>query len=347
MNISRYNEFLVISKVEKIEEVNEGFKEVVLGIGLLANVVLGNVSTASAKDKLNNQDVRDKISHVLSNKEQLNGVIDSLKKNGMEDAAEVIQHNADEVSKELEKIDKSEVNYSTVNDINTLKLRLKSGWALSSVTMDTLKQTIKAKPEIVSKVVWDTVTISMPPLEMFEEGSFTLGTEIKDTISGILAQVTNQGLVVAGIEIESSTDKQRVSVQKAKELEANGFEGNNKGLSEARNAALKNFFISKNGGDTMKIKQKILYEQGEGTVGAADPQDPSARYVKINIILFHVEKSPAPSKDKDQVIITKIIQGFKLVKPLPKLDPQKNPKIKVKTQKYSSKSIDGCPASHF
>lgn len=346
MNISRYNEFLVISKIEKIEEVNEGFKEVVLGIGLLANVVLGNISTASAKDKLNNQDIRDKISHVLSSKEQLNGVIDSLKKNGMEDAAEVIKHNADEVSKELGKIDKSEVNYSTVNDINTLKLRLKSGWALSSVTMDTLKQTIKAKPEIVSKVVWDTVTISTPSLEMFEEGSFELSHGIKDSISDILTQVSNQEFVVAGIEIESSTDKQRVSVQKAKELEDNGFEGNNKGLSEARNTALKNFFISKNGGDTIKIKQKILYEQGEGTVGAVDPQDPSARYVKISLILFHVEKSSVPSKDKDQVVI-KIIKGFKLVKPLPKLDPQKNTKIKVKTQKYSSKSIDGCPASHF
>lgn len=347
MNINRYNEFLVISKMENVEVVNEGFREVVMGIGLLANVFLGNVSLASAKDKLNNQDVRDKISHVLSDKKQLNTVIDSLKKNGMDDAAEVIQKNADKVSDELSKIDKSQVNYSTVNDISTLKHRLKSGWALSSVTMDTIKQTIKKNPEMVSKVVWDTVTISMPPLQMFEEGSFTLNPDIKDTISGILTQITAQDLVVAGIEIESSTDKQRVSPQKAKELEEKGFEGNNKGLSEARNAALKNFFVSKNGGDTMKIKQTILYEQGKGVTGAVDPQDPDARYVKVKIILFHIEKSPAPSKDKDNVVVTQVIQGFKLVKPLPKLDPIKNPKIKVKVTRYSSKSIDGCEASHF
>jgi len=351
MNISKYNEFLVLSKIDNIETVNEelGFKDVVMGIGLLANIVLGNVTLAHAKDKIDNQDVKDKIAYVLSNKDQLTSVIDSLEKSGMSDAAKVIKNNADEVSDQLNKLDKDDVNYSTVKDINTLKIRLNSGWALSSITMDTLKETIKSNPETVSKVVWDTVSISVSPQEMFEEGSFTLSSGIKDSLTGILKEVSRQKLVVAGIGIESSTDKQRVSIQKAKELEDKGFEGNNKGLSEARNSALKNFFVSLNG-DTIKINQKVLFEQGQGTVGAVDPQDPSARYVKVNLIVFHVEKSTSSSKGKDTVIIKEIIKGFKLVKPMPKIKPQKSEKIKtIKTtvNRHSSKTISGCPASNF
>lgn len=330
-----------------------GFKDVLMGISLLAGVVMGNTTTAQAKDKLSNSDVTSKIEYVLNNKEQLNKVVDSLKANGMHDAAEVIQTNAKGVKEELKKIDKSSVNYSTVKDYKTLQTRLNSGWAISSVTMDTIVQTLTKHPEMAPKIVYDTINLRVMPSKMFAEGSFELDSQIKDTLSDILESFTSQGSKIVGVEIESSTDKQRVSPQKAAELKENGYEENNKGLSTARNEVIKEYLVqlfTDNGDSIPKIKQTILFEQGVGVVGAVDPQDPSARYVKIKLIAFHVEQTTETSPQKTDVVKT-VVQSFKMVKPLPKVtvkNTSKNNKVKFSpVKRFSVKNISGCPASHF
>lgn len=331
-----------------------GFKDVLMGISLLAGVVMGNTTTAQAKDKLSNSDVTSKIEYVLNNKEQLNKVVDSLKANGMNDAAEVIQTNAKGVKEELKKIDKSSINYSTVKDYKTLKTRLNSGWAISSVTMDTIVQTLTKHPEMAPKIVYDTIDLRVMPSKMFAEGSFELDSQIKDTLSDILESFTSQGSKIVGVEIESSTDKQRVSPQKSAELKENGYEENNKGLSTARNEVVKEYLVqlfSDNGDSVPKVKQTILFEQGVGTVGAVDPQDPSARYVKIKLIAFHIEQTTETSPQKTDIVKT-VVQSFKMVKPLPKVTVKntnkKNNKVKFSpVKRFSVKNISGCPASHF
>jgi hypothetical protein len=330
-----------------------GFKDILMGISLLASVVMGNTTTAEAKDKLSNSDVATKIEYVLNNKEQLNKVVDSLKANGMHDAAEVIQTNAKGVKEELKKIDKSSVNYSTVKDYKTLQTRLNSGWAISSVTMDTIVQTLTKHPEMAPKIVYDTINLRVMPSKMFAEGSFELDGQIKDTLSDILESFTSQGSKIVGVEIESSTDKQRVSPQKSAELKENGYEENNKGLSTARNEVVKEYLVqlfSDNGDSVPKMKQTILFEQGVGTVGAVDPQDPSARYVKIKLIAFHIEQTAETSPQKTDVVQT-VVQSFKMVKPLPKITVKtvkKTNKVQFSpVKRFSVKNIAGCPASHF
>jgi len=330
-----------------------GFKDILMGISLLASVVMGNTTTAEAKDKLSNSDVATKIEYVLNNKEQLNKVVDSLKANGMHDAAEVIQTNAKGVKEELKKIDKSLVNYSTVKDYKTLQTRLNSGWAISSVTMDTIVQTLTKHPEMAPKIVYDTINLRVMPSKMFAEGSFELDGQIKDTLSDILESFTSQGSKIVGVEIESSTDKQRVSPQKSAELKENGYEENNKGLSTARNEVVKEYLVqlfSDNGDSVPKMKQTILFEQGVGTVGAVDPQDPSARYVKIKLIAFHIEQTAETSPQKTDVVQT-VVQSFKMVKPLPKITVKtvkKTNKVQFSpVKRFSVKNIAGCPASHF
>ena len=143
MKINRYNQFIVerqqIEYIQKLEEslINEeaGFKDVLMGLALLAGVVGGSVSPASAQNKLSDKDVSNKIELVLNDKQQLKTAIDSLEARGMKDAATVIKNNAEDVKSELKKVLKTS-NTVTVksNDYKKLASMLKNGWAISEIT---------------------------------------------------------------------------------------------------------------------------------------------------------------------------------------------------------------------
>jgi flagellar motor protein MotB len=326
MKINRYNQFIVekaqIEYLQRLEEslINEeaGFKDVLMGLALLAGVVGGSVSPASAQNKLSDKEISNKIELVLNDEQQLKTAIDSLEARGMKDAATIIQNNAEDVKSELKKVLKTS-NTVTVksNDYKKLASMLKNGWAISEIT--TKKTINKIEKDTIyadTKFTVDTLDINWSNDELFGAGLYQLTPQFEDSLKSVFQQLNENGLSVVSINIESSTDKQRIGGAASK-LKADGFEATNKGLSEARNNEVKNVIeniFSESGSENPLIRQTILHSQGKGEDNAVTEQDPSARYVKISIICTQInEDVQAP-----EIVITGeedvLIQSFKMTK---------------------------------
>jgi len=353
MKINRYNQFIVekqhIEYLQRLEKLNEslineeaGFKDVLMGLALLAGVVGGSVTPASAQNKLSDKEVISKIELVLNDKQQLQTAIDSLEAKGMSDAADIIQNNAEDVKGEVKKLGKT---YGTVsvegNDYAKVVRLLKKGYAISSITTNKAIQKIEKDSTYTdTKFTVDTLDINWSNDELFGSGLYQLTPQFKDTLTSIFQQLKDNDLSIVSINIESSTDKQRIGKSGPK-LQSDGFEASNKGLSEARNNSVKNVIediFSESGSENPIIKQTILYDQGKGQDNEATEQDPSARYVKISIICTRISEDTTKTTtvvaiDEEDIII----QSFKMTKAKNieiKIPPvKKGPSKKAKTGK--------------
>jgi flagellar motor protein MotB len=328
MKINRYNQFIVerqqIEYIQKLEEslINEeaGFKDVLMGLALLAGVVGGSVSPASAQTKLSDKEVANKIEMVLNDKQQLQTAIDSLESRGMTDAADIIQNNAEDVKHELKKLGKTYASV-TVKDGDYVKLAklLKKGYAISTITTNKAIQKIERDSTIAGEdqLSIDTLDVNWSSDELFGSGLYQVSPQFKDSLTSVFQQLKDNDLSILSINIESSTDKQRIGGAGAK-LQADGFEPSNKGLSEARNNSVQDVIesiFSESGSETPFINQTILHDQGKGQENAATEQDASARYVKITIVCTKISSeltAPKNIKITDEVDV--LVQSFKLVK---------------------------------
>ena len=361
MKINRFDQFIVEKKqieyLQRLEEslINEeaGFKDVLMGLALLAGVVGGSVSSASAQSKISDKDMAKKIENVLDDKAQLQNAIDSLEVRGMDDAAEIIQNNAQEVKGELKKLFKTSKTASIKsNDFYQLAKKLKQGYAISEITTKkTIEKFQKDSTYTETTFAVDTVDVDYSSDELFGSGLYKVSPQFKDSLTSVFQQLKENDLSIISIEIESSTDKQRIGSAGPK-LEADGFEASNKGLSEARNNAVKEIIdsiFSESNSEKPIIDQTILHDQGKGQENSPTEQDPSARYVKIKIVCTQIvedsTKTPTVKVFDEKDVL---IQSFRLVKPKNieiKIPPIKTPPVKRTTKTHHKKfKLSNCKA---
>jgi len=225
MEIKRFNEF----KGE--EELNEGWKEVVLG-GLLSLLTVGAAGQRGSYDykTLSNIEGKEKgkITSTLTRQHDFNFGTDITKKT------------AD----------------STIDDL------LRQGWSLDSKKLDTLwNNVVKEVPDTVISAV----TIKLDTAAYFPSGKFTLNDGIKKEIDkGFDSILKNNGTLIK-IVITSSTDKQRVGTNLSTELKGMGLSGDNNGLSKARANNLKTYICGKGVSDSI-IEEENLAEQGTSEI---------------------------------------------------------------------------------
>lgn len=348
MKINNYNAFLFNNRINILNEslINEeaGFKDVVLGFALIAGVIAGNVTTSMAQSKLSDKETIQNIQSVLKDKDKLNSVIDTLEKNGMYDAADIIQNNASSVSSELKKVMITSKDMAIkTGDYKSLASNLKRGWAISKVTVRKSLQIVE-KDTTISKnttISIDTLELNWSNDKLFEIGSYELQPRFIDSLQSVFSQLHDNDLSIIKIQIESSTDKQRIKSDgsAAKNLSIDGYDVSNKGLSQARNDSLKgaieNIF-DKNGYESPGIQQIVLHDEGKGQDNAATEQDPSARYVKVVIFATHIQMNPPTS------VSTKITTKEEVLAYSFRLAKAKNVEIGVtvdgKIKKVKSKS---------
>jgi outer membrane protein OmpA-like peptidoglycan-associated protein len=350
MKINRYNQF--ISEKKKIEYqkrldesfINEevGFKDVVIGLAALASF-LGGPKDAEAKNVLSDKQVRTNIERVLDDKDQLQSAIDSLEARGMEDVAQIIQNNAEEAKEKIKEFG-ADKQLGT-KDYDRLASLLKRGYAISGITTKKAVKKIMEEPKYEDKTVYfDTLDIDYNSDEMFGVGLYELSPEFKDSLTGVLEQLKENNLSVLSFNIESSTDKQRIGGA-GRRLEGDGYDASNKGLSQARNNAVKEAVESIFSGSEMPIiNQTILHDQGKGEDNAATPQDPTARYVKIQIVCKQIKDNlNIPETTGKPTEVEYLIQSFLLVKGKSVTVEKKNGT--TKTYKTNSRGIgrNDCP----
>jgi len=337
-----------ISQLEN-EKINEGVREVLIGLSLLAGVVAGTVDANAQSVKTKIKDASTSIEKVMSNPVELENIINQLEEKGMEDAAETIQKRSEEVLDKLEDFKKDNViRTKKTSSIEEVQKKLKTGWAISEFSLDTVKQNIETSSDLKNKQTSvDTTSFLIEPSQLFEAGSFELKQSFVGDLTSEIESIFEGGNIILRVDIESSTDKQRVSPGLMDLLKSLGFKSDNEGLSKARNKAVSELTkqIFKNNGDgTVPLIESITkWEEGKGELGAVTPQDPEARYVKITIYSVSNEMSQKNVGEQPPLTLEDVIsQNFTLIKVEKEKDINPPGKLKKSTKPSKGKGSN-CP----
>lgn len=170
----------------------------------------------------------------------------------------------------------------------TSKSLQKSGWQLDKVQTDTIWNEVQvAKPDTQLM----TSTLHFDDAQYFASGKFILTQEMRDSILNELMEINNAGGVVTDIMIESSTDKQGLSLNLKNNLKQLGYTPDNRGLSNARCNSIFDFLTEQGVSDTI-IQKNVLFEQGKGEI------EQSARYVFVRFAYIVVDEVITPSESE-------------------------------------------------
>lgn len=273
------------------EEVNEGWKDIVLG-GLLALITTGGIAQTTA-----GWDREITKTEVPGDKKSIIKKVDISKEFKLGD--NFTKKQADEVVEKL----------------------LKQGWSLNSADLDTLwGEVVKHAPDTIVH----STTLKFMDEEYFKSGKFNISADIIASIDSACNEIMLVNGTVISVNITSSTDKQGLSEATKGRLKDAGFSQDNAGLSKARAASVKNFLTEKKSINSSIIQQENLAEKGTGEI------DQSARYVLVDFIyaiptLEILKKQTIPQEVKYLVNLTKTIKtklpkgkGFKFHIPLGK-----------------------------
>lgn len=162
-------------------------------------------------------------------------------------------------------------------------------WTLDSTHVDTKWDTIVKK---AGDTLVKVLEMKLSDDQYFSSGSFNVDMSIKNKIDSLLREVNNNNYLITDIGIESSTDKQPVGPKVKKNLENNGYIGDNTGLAEARAESISNYLIQSGVHDSL-IQINALPEQD---FGGADEngREQATRYVTVRISVLSFKKEDLP-----------------------------------------------------
>jgi len=209
----------------KEEQINEGWlQNLAAAVTLLASTA---GSAQDIKDLPYDDETINKIEVALEDPQ----VVDKLKQMGVED------NNIERAMKRFvdnkHKVDRIKVR-KVVGDKELAKY-LRLGYHLTSVQTDTV---INLIPAIAPDSIVEETVLTFNDDAFFASGAFILGETEKQEIKEALDSIDASGDVLLNVIVESSTDKQGLSKKLEKTLLSLGYEGNNNGLSHARNDAV-------------------------------------------------------------------------------------------------------------
>ena len=251
--IKNYKEFIDNS----VNEEEEGWKDIALGTALAASTLAPGQLKAGNTDYTNNNPTE--ISY--------------------EAPAEKDNKSIDwPWSKKTKTIHTKVTNQEGVDKL------VNRGWTLDSTQVDTLwKEVTIQKPDtIVHKD-----EIRFDDNQYFASGKYNLNEDMADSISSVIDNIISQGGIISGIQVESSTDKQGLSIRLQNELKGIGYSGDNTGLSKARCGQITDYLVGL-GIDSSLVTSNQVVEAGTGTV------DASARYVIVKIVYLDKEVVATP-----------------------------------------------------
>jgi len=293
-NIKKYNDFIKLNE-------EEGWKEKALAATLAASSFLGSGAKASTSD------------------------ID-YNKPGVQTSYESPAADKSNVVNWPGK-PKTKMKYKEVTSKEVADRLVRQKWTLDSVVVDTIWNRIdKTEPSADTMVV----EIKFDNMQYFESGKYEVSEGMKGSIAEAIESVFNDNGVIFGIMVESSTDKQGLSIRLQKELISKGYDGNNKGLAKARRESIMGHLESI-GVDSSIIDSKEIVESGTGE------KDQSARYVTIKIVYLKKDLIEKPSVIGD--LSPEIKEKYYLSK---EYTPSKGKKFKIdlpKIKKHKTKKI--------
>jgi len=318
------------------EVLEEGWKEVVLGVAMMLGVGLSGQNKAMAQDAVKNAQTMSQVKATLEDTTKTQELANYMKEKGMKDPSTLLAKNAERVIDRFNKIAqdnhlKYRVDVKAVDNLQALESGLKSGYAVKDIksTSDTTQAPAPAPVKIQ-----DTVDINFGSDNMFITGGYTLSPAGIDVITIAVKEIEKQGGKILSAEIESSTDAERI----VKFISEEDPTGNIK-LSDLRTKSVHDLLVSLAGDVSMKHKeipnngahvvstQDFLKVSGDANATAElRNKTKEFRYVTIKIVVL------IESVDSTQKPVLEIIKDyrFELVKVIQ--TTSNNRKVKTKTK---------------
>ena len=305
------------------EVLEEGWKEVVLGVAMMLGVGLSGQNKAMAQDAVKNAQTMSQVKATLEDTAKTQELADYMKEKGMKDPSALLAKNAETVIDKYNKIAKdNKINYrvdvKAVDNLKALQSGLKSGYAVKDIkkTTDTIQHQAQAPVK-----VQDTLAIDFGSDNMFITGGYTLSPAGIDVITIAVKEIEKQGGKILSAEIESSTDAERI----VKFISEEDPTGNIK-LSDLRTKSVHDLLVSLAGDVSMKHKeipnngahvvstQDFLKVSGDANATAELRQKSKEfRYVTIKIVAVFEDSSTTHNLPTPEVINNYRVELVKVI----------------------------------
>lgn len=306
----------VITEVlnEDAHLIEEGWKEVVLGVAMMMGIGLTGMNKVVAQDAVKNANTMAQIKSTLEDTDKTKQLVDLLKQKGMKDPETKLAQNAEKVMDQFNKIAadddiKYRVDTKVVNNLQALKGKVNQGYALKNAEMST--DTVQSAPtETLAIEVTDTIEVDLGTDNLFITGGFTLSPAGVDTITVALDEIKKQGGKVISAYIESSTDAEEI----VKFKNAEDPTGNIK-LAELRTKSVADLIgnqeqgisithreIPNNGSNVVSTKEFKQAAHDKQATAQLREKTAEFRYVKIKIVATFTTPDTATKQPPANII---------------------------------------------
>ena len=301
------------SDIQQAELLEEGLKEVLLGVALLMGVNLSGQNKVLADNALKSDSTMAQIKTTLEDENKTKELAKIFAEKGMQNPELKLAQNAEKIADAYNEIAadndiKYKVTDKVVTNLVALNRALAQGYALkkSEISTDTIKGT--SVNSIV--IIKDTIEVEMGNDNLFLTGDFNLSENGKNFINTTLKEIQAQGGKVISAYIESSTDAE--SVPKFRnEYDKTGnitlASLRTKAVSELINGFDGNIYIShreipNNGLDVASTQDFNVVRKNEEQLKQLRNKTSEFRYVKIKLVVEFEQKVPDEKPKPEEIV---------------------------------------------
>lgn len=285
-----------INENKDSELIEEGWKEVVLGLTLLANVAGVKAQTADVSPGAVEaaELVQDKLPNKITNDNK-----DELLK--YFNAAEIEM--SDENLEKLKGVDSERIDTFDTKYPGTAKQKIKQGWAIDKieVTKDTTWK------DLPGPAAMDTSLSADLGGDMYNSGDYELNDEGKKALKDMFIGISDMGGELLSVHIVSSTDMEGIQPSTAKKLKDNEYEPTNDGLAKARKDGAEKYLQQL--GVSVEITFELTPEQGPDVYKGAsqekrDSLHPTTAEFRNTIVTAVSRVTPEGDATKEPIVKT-------------------------------------------
>jgi len=295
------------------ELLEEGWKEVLLGVALLMGVGLTGINKTMAQNALKDEQTMSQIKATLEDENKTRELAKAYEEKGMKNPDTLLAKNAEKIKNKFNEVaadNKISYNVSTrvVDNLTSLDVELARGYALkkSEISSDTIKgNTTKT---IVT--IKDTVELELGNDNLFITGGYTLSSNGVNVITSAMDSIKDSGGRIISINVESSTDAERVLKFKTDEDPTGNIQ-----LASLRTKSVTNLItdldsnvtithreIPNNGSDVVSTSQFLKVKDDKVALNALREKTSEYRYVKIKMVVEYKQELPEENPKPEDII---------------------------------------------
>jgi hypothetical protein len=323
----QYNRILLKEKEERLscsdvmvnenfnqpELLEEGLKEVLLGVALLMGVNLSGQNREMADLALQNDSIMAQIKTTLEDENKTKDLAKAFAEKGMDNPELRLAQNAEKIADAYNEIAldndiKYKVSDRVVTNLVALDRALSQGYALRKAEMST--DTLKGVTQESYIIIKDTIEIELGNDNLFLTAGFELSESGISLIQTAIDEIKAKGGKIISAYIESSTDAETIS-----KFKTDYDESGNITLASLRTKSVSELLSSANG--DINITHREIPNNGSDVVSSKDfdsVRDNKAelqklrdktskfRYVKIKLVVEFQQKVPETNPAPELIV---------------------------------------------